>query len=56
MAVRYGPVRWYGTPQFLRRGTVRWYGTLFFVMVRVRCVDAIRIFCNGTGTVRWYAL
>ena len=51
MAVRYGTVRWYGTPQFLLRGTVRFfcngtgtvrrYGTLV---------------CNGTGTIRWYAV
>ena len=48
-------------------GTVRYasifakkYGTLvqhvFFVMVRVRYVGTVRLFCKGTGTVRWYAL
>ena len=48
---QYGTVRRYGTPQFLRRGTVR-----FFVMVRVRYVDTVRLFCKGTGTLRWYLL
>ena len=46
MAVRYGTLVLYGTPQFLLRSTVPWYGTFFFfffVMVR-------------TGTVLWYAL
>ena len=33
-----------GTPQFLPRSTVRWYGTLFFLMVRVRYVGAVRLF------------
>ena len=36
----------------------RRYGTLvryaFFVMERVRYVGTVRLFCNGTGTVRWY--
>ena len=36
------------------------YGTLvryaFFVMVRVRYVGTIGLFCNGTGTVRWYVV
>ena len=49
MAIRYG------TAQFLLRsrcaGTIR-----FFVMVRVRHVGTERLFCKGTGTVRWYAL
>ena len=50
MAVRYG------TSQFLLRSTVRWYGTFFFVMVRVRYVGTVRLFCKGMGTVRLYAL
>ena len=48
-------------------GTVRYasifakkYGTLvryaFFVMVRVRYVGMVCLFCKGTGMVRWYAL
>ena len=48
-------------------GTVRYasifakkYGTLvryaFFVMVRVRYVGTVRLLCDGTGTVRWYAV
>ena len=36
------------------------YGTLvryvFFVMVRIRYVGTVRLFREGTGTVRWYAL
>ena len=28
----------------------------FFVMVRVRYVGTVRLFCNGSGTVRWYAV
>ena len=56
MAVRYGTLVRYGTPQFLPRSTVRWYDTPFFVMVRVRHVGTVRFFCKGTGTVRWYAL
>ena len=36
------------------------YGTLvryaFFVMVRVRYVGTERLLCDGTGTVRWYAI
>ena len=55
MAVRYGTLVRYGTPQFLLRSTVHWYGTFFF-MVRVRYVGTVRLFCKGTGTVRWYAL
>ena len=56
IAVRYGRVRWYGTPQFLLRSTVRWYGTpflqryeygtlvqyVFLVMVRVPYVGTVR--------------
>ena len=38
---------------------VKKYGTLvryvFFVMVRVRYVGTVRLFREGTGTVRWYA-
>ena len=45
-------------------GTVRYasifakrYGTLvryaFFVMVQVRYIGTVRLFCNGSGTVRW---
>ena len=56
MAVWYGTLVCYGTPQFLQRGTVHWYGTLFFAMVRVRYVGMVCRFCNGTGTVRWYAV
>ena len=56
MAVRYGTLVRYGTPQFLLRSRVRWYGTFFFVMVRVRYFGTVRLFCKGTGTVRWYAL
>ena len=41
MAVRYGTVRRYGTPQFLPRSTVRWYDMPFFVMVRVRYVGTL---------------
>ena len=60
MAVRYGMIRWYGT--------ISWYGSIFakkhgplvrcavFVMVRVRYVGTVRLFCYGTGTVRWYAV
>ena len=53
MAVWYGTLVCYGTPQFLQRGTVHWYGTLFlrwygmlvwyvvFVMVQVRYVGTL---------------
>ena len=36
-----------GRAQGWQYGTVRWYGT-------VRYADMVRLFCNGTGTVRWY--
>ena len=32
-------------------GAVRWYGTPQFLLR-----STVRLFCNGTGTVRWYAL
>ena len=36
------------------------YGTLiryaFFLMEWVRYVGTVHFFCNGTGTVRWYAV
>ena len=56
---QYGTVRWHGR---LRYASIfaKKYATLvryvFFVMVRVRHVGMVRLFCNGTGTVRWYAL
>ena len=56
-----GPARgWqYGTIRYAsifakKYGTLIWYA--FFVMVRVRYVGTVRFFCNGTGTVRWYAV
>ena len=34
---------------------VRYVGTVrFFLMVRY--VGTVRLFCNGLGTVRWYAV
>ena len=47
MAVRYGAVRL----NFCQE--VRY---AFFVMVRVRYVGTVRLLCDGTGTVRWYAV
>ena len=41
MAVRYGPVRWYGTARLNFCEEVRYAGT-------------VRFFGDGTGTVRWY--
>ena len=35
----YGTVRKYGTPQFLQK---------------VWCTGTVHLFCNVTGTVRWY--
>ena len=62
MAVRYGTLVWYGTPQFLLRSTVRffrngmstlrWYGTPFLqwygygMLVRCLNLPTKRFMCN----------
>ena len=52
MAVRYvGTVR-YASIFAKKYGTLVRYA--FFVMVRVRYVGTVHLFCNGT--VRWYAV
>ena len=56
---QYGTVRYVGTVRYASI-FVKKYGTLvryaFFVMVRVRYVGTVRLLCDGTGTVRWYAI
>ena len=54
--VRYvGTVRYAST--FAKRyGTLVRYAFFVTVRVRVRYVGTVRLFCNGTGTVRWYAV
>ena len=52
-------VRYVGTVQYAsifakKYGTLVWYAC--FVMVRVRYVGTVCLFCNSTGTVRWYAV
>ena len=49
---QYGTVRRYGTVRLNFCQEVRY---AFFVMVRVRYVGTVRLLCDGTGTVRWYA-
>ena len=54
MAVRYvGMVR-YASIFAKKYGTLVHYAS--FVMIRVWYVGTARLFCNGTGTVRWYAV
>ena len=66
---RFAPLGYSPPPgyQGWQYGTVRYasifakkYGMLvryaFFVMVRVRYVGTVRLLCDGTGTVRWYAV
>ena len=50
MAVRYDTLVRYASIFAKKYGTLVRYA--FFVMVRVRYV----FFCNGTGTVSWYAV
>ena len=56
---QYGTIRYVGTVRYALI-FVKKYSTLvryaFFVMVRVRCVSTERFSCNGTGTVRGYAI
>ena len=66
LTIRYHCQGWlYGTVRYV--GTVwcastfgKKYGTLvryaLFLMVRVHYVGPARLSCNGTGTVRWYAV
>ena len=52
MAVRYG-----GTVRLIfakKNGMLVRYACI--AMVRVRYFGTERFFCNGTGTVRWYAV
>ena len=50
---QYGTVR-YASIFAKKYGALVWYA--FFVMVRVRYVGTVRLLCDGTGTVRWYAV
>ena len=54
MAVRYGTLLRYASIFAKKYGTLVRYA--FFVMIRVRYVGKVRLFCNDTGTVRWYAV
>ena len=54
MAVRYGTLVRYGTPQFLLGNTVRWYGAPFFLrygyemLVRYAFLEMVRVWYIGT--------
>ena len=44
-----------GHHQGWQYGTVRWYGTVRLNFCKeVRYAGTVRLFCNGTGAVRWY--
>ena len=53
MAVQYGTIR-YASIFAKKCGRLERY--VFFVMVLVRYVGTVRFLCNGTSTVRWYAV
>ena len=53
MAVQYNTVR-YASIFAKKYGTLVRYA--FFVMVQVRYVGTVRLLCDSTGTVRWYAV
>ena len=50
---QYGKVR-YASIFAKKYGTLVWYA--FLVMVRVWYTGTVRLFCDDTGTVRWYAV